>query len=120
LEQSYKGNAITSGTKLPWGSKVDLLIASGLADRKIIVPDLLGLTLAEAKIVLEENGLGLAAVIPDPGTKDTLGAFVFKQNPPRVTEENQVMYIQSGQLMDLWVSPVMKSVKDSSAKKEPE
>lgn len=114
LRQTYKGNEITSGTKLPWGSRVDLVIGSGLADQKIMVPDLLGMTLAEAKLVLEQNGLGLAAVIPDAGTKDTLAAFVFKQNPPRFTEDNQAVYIQSGQLMDLWVSPIMKVVKDST------
>ncbi|MBC7867142.1 MAG: PASTA domain-containing protein [Gloeobacteraceae cyanobacterium ES-bin-316] len=120
LEQTYKGNAITSGTKLPWGSRVDLVIGSGLADQKIMVPDLIGMTLAEAKLVLEQAGLGLAAVITDPGTKDTLGAFVFKQNPPRFTEENQAVYIQSGQLMDVWVSPVLKVLKDSTQKTEQE
>ncbi|HSN62453.1 MAG TPA: PASTA domain-containing protein [Ferruginibacter sp.] len=114
LKQTYQGNEITSGTKLPWGSRVDLVIGSGLADLKIMVPDLLGMTLAEAKLVLDQNGLGLAAVIPDAGTKDTLGAFVFKQNPPRFTEDNQAVYIQSGQLMDLWVSPIMKVLKDST------
>ena len=114
LSQSYRGNTITSGTKLPWGSRVDLVIGSGLADQKMMVPDLLGMTLSDAKMTLEQLGLGLAAIIPDPGTKDTLGAFVFKQSPPRFSEDNQPIYIQSGQLMDLWVSPIMKVVKDST------
>ncbi|RYF85737.1 MAG: PASTA domain-containing protein [Chitinophagaceae bacterium] len=116
LEQTYQGNAITSGSKLPWGSRVDLVIGSGLADQKIMVPDLLGMTLAQAKLVLDEAGLGLAAVIPEAGTRDTLAAFVYKQNPPRFTEQNQAVYIQSGQLVDLWVSPVMKVPQDSSIK----
>ncbi len=120
LEQIYNGNSISSGSKLPWGSSVDLVIGSGLADQKIMVPDLLDLTLAQAKLILEQNGLGLAAVIPDPGTKDTMGAFVFKQNPPRYNEENQLLYIQSGQLVDLWVSPTRKVTKDSTIQKDPE
>ena len=116
LDQTYKGNVITSGSKLPWGSRVDLVIGSGLADQKIMVPDLLGMTLAQAKSVLDEAGLGLAAVISEPGTKDTLAAFVYKQNPPRFTEQNQAVYIQSVQLVDLWVSPVLKVEKDTTAK----
>lgn len=120
LEQRYKGNLITSGTKLPWGSRVDLMIGSGLADQKIMVPDLIGMTFENAKRVLEENGLGLAAVIADPGTTDTLGAFVFKQSPPRFTDQNQAVYIQSGQLVDLWISPVLMLPNDSSKNNFPE
>src|SRR6478672_9182043 len=104
LDQSYKGNPITSGTKLPWGSRVDLVVGSGLAETRIMVPDLLGKTLGEAKLILEANGIGLAAIIPDPGISDTLGAYVYKQNPPRFTSEKQAVYIQSGQLMDIWIS----------------
>ena len=113
LEQSYKGNPITSGTKLPWGSKVDLVVGSGLAETRILVPDLVGKTLGEAKLILEANGVGLAAIISDPGISDTLGAYVYKQNPPRFTSEKQAVYIQSGQLMDLWISKEMKVSPDS-------
>lgn len=113
LEQKYRGNNITSGTTLPWGSRVDLVIGSGLANQKILVPDLLGLTLREAQTVLEQTGLGLAAVIAEPGTSDTLGAYVYKQNPPRYTEDSKAVYIQSGQLVDLWISPLMRTLKDS-------
>lgn len=120
LEQRYKGNNITSGTKLPWGSSIDLVIGSGLADQKIMVPELLGLTLQEAQLVLEQHGLGLAAVIADEGTRDTLHAFVYKQNPPRFTEDQKAVYIQSGQLVDLWVSPVMKTSNDSLLISKPE
>ncbi|MEO7263555.1 MAG: PASTA domain-containing protein [Ferruginibacter sp.] len=114
LEQKYNGNVILPGAKLPWGSKVDLIIGSGLADIRIMVPSLIGLTLGEAKLILEQNGIGLAAVIADPGVKDTLAAFVYKQNPPKFTEEKVPVYIQSGQLMDLWVSPVKKAPVDST------
>jgi beta-lactam-binding protein with PASTA domain len=116
LEQTYRGNPITSGSKLPWGSRVGLVIGSGLADQKIMVPDLLGMTLAEAKMTLEQNGLGLAAIIAEPGTRDTLAAFVYKQSPLRFTEDNQAVYIQSGQLMDIWISPIMKQINDSTVK----
>jgi beta-lactam-binding protein with PASTA domain len=113
LEQSFKGNAITSGTKLPWGSRVDLVVGSGLAETRILVPDLIGKTLGEAKLILEANGIGLAAIIPDPGISDTLSAYIYKQNPPRFTSEKQVVFIQSGQLMDIWISKEPKVSSDS-------
>ena len=114
LEQSYKGNAILSGAKLPWGSRVDLVIGGGLADTRMMVPDLLGMTLGEAKAVLEANGLQLAGTIVDADVRDTLAAYIYKQNPPRFTEEKEVVYIQSGQLMDVWVSKEIKVLKDTT------
>ena len=114
LEQNYAGNVISSGTKLPWGSKVDLIIGGGLTEQRIMVPNLVGMSLGEAKLILEQNGIGLAAIIADAGITDTLAAFIFKQNPPRFTEENQAVFIQSGQLMDIWISKEMKIAKDTT------
>jgi len=71
--------------------------------------------LGEAKLLLEQNNITLAAIVPDAGVTDTLGAFVYKQNPPRYNDEKQPVYIQSGQVMDLWVSKEMKVVKDTTA-----
>ena len=116
LEQSYKGKKIAAGAKLPWGSRIDLVIGSGLNEQLILVPSLLGLTLNEAKIVLEQNGIGVGAIVVDPGISDTLAAFVYQQVPPRFNDDKQPVYIQSGQLMDIWVSKEMKVLKDSTNK----
>jgi len=114
LEQKFNGNPIQSGAKIPWGSRVDLVIGSGLSEERFLVPDLLGLTLAQAKAILDENGIMLAGTIADAGVTDTLNAFVYKQNPPRFTEDKQAVYINSGQVMDLWVSKEMRVLKDST------
>lgn len=113
LEQNFNGNLITAGTKLPWGSKVDLVIGGGLSAQEIIVPDLLGLTLGEAKLILEQNGINLAAVIADGAISDTLGAFVFKQSPNRYNDLSQPNYIKAGQLIDVWIAAEMKVVNDT-------
>lgn len=115
IEQLYKGNKITSGTKLPWGSKVDLIIGSGLDDQRILAPSLIGLTFGEAKILLEQNGISLGGIIVEPGISDTLGAYVEWQSPPRFTEDNQPVYMQAGQLMDIKLSKVMKLPADSTS-----
>ena len=117
LEQSYKGGTILSGAKLPWGSRVDLVVGSGLSDERFLVPDLLGLTLAQAEALLEEKGIMLAGKVVDPDVRDTAAAFVFKQYPPRFTEDRQAVFISSGQVMDVWVSKEMKVLKDSTSVK---
>lgn len=113
LEQQYKGNIIGSGEKLAWGSSVDLVIGGGLTEQRILVPSLVGMTYGEAKLLLEQEGISIGALIPDPGIRDTLASFIYKQSPPRFTEEGRPVYIQSGQVMDLWISPVMQAPKDS-------
>lgn len=114
LSQSYNGKEIESGTKLPWGSKIDFVIGSGLNKELITVPSVLGLTFAEARIVLEENGIGLGAIIAEAGITDTANAFVYQQNPPKLNNDKEPVQIQSGQLMDLWISKIMKVMRDTS------
>ena len=114
LEQRYNGNIINSGAKIPWGSKVDMVIGGGLSNEQVPVPSLLGLTYGEAKMVLEQNGIMLASTVVDPGITDTTNAFVYKQNPPKFTEDKRLVYIRSGQVMDVWVSKEMKFLTDST------
>jgi beta-lactam-binding protein with PASTA domain len=122
LEQKFKGGTIESGAKILWGSRIDLVIGAGLADQSIPVPDLEGKTYCEAKQILEELGISQGALIVQGNVKDTCSAFIIKQSPMRLTEDEnkQLNYIQSGQVMDLWVSPVMLNPKDSSDNKNPE
>ncbi|MEO6229748.1 MAG: PASTA domain-containing protein [Ferruginibacter sp.] len=114
LEQLHNGVKIPEGTKVRWGSKISLVIAGGLNSEQMLVPDMVGLTFGEAKTLLEADGINLGAVIVDAGVKDTAAAFVYKQNPPRFTEEKRSLYIRSGQLMDLYLSAVMINTRDST------
>ena len=114
LEQSYNGTVIGSGAKVPWGSKIDMVIGGGLANDEILVPSLLGLTYGEAKLVLEQNGIMLASTVVDPGVADTANAFVYKQIPPKLTEDRRVIYIRPGQLMDVYLSLVPHVLTDST------
>ncbi len=120
LSQKYKGKDIRSGTKIPWGSNVDLVIGAGLGEEKIMVPSLIGLSLAEAKIILEGTGIILGATIVDPGVTDTMAAFVYFQNPPRYNDDKEPLFIQSGQLMDIRVSKERPASKDSVTIQSPD
>jgi len=118
LEQHYHGTLINPGAKIQWGSKIDLIVGGGLADQRIPVPDLLGMTFTEAKSLLEVDGVSIGAIIADAGISDTAAAFIYKQNPPRLSENNERMFIQSGQVMDLWLSATPKVQKDTTTQKQ--
>ncbi len=114
VKQSYKGAEVTPASKIPWGSKIDIEIGSGLSDQQFSVPALIGLTYKEAKDIIESKGLQLAALIVDNGTRDTANAFVYKQNPPRYNDDKSPIYIRSGQVMDLYINQVMKYPVDTT------
>lgn len=104
LEQLYNGSTIAPGTKIRWGSSISLVLGSGIGNEEMLVPKLLGLTYSEAKILLEAQGLGLAAVIVDPMVRDTATAYVYKQNPVPKNEDGRSFRIRQGQTMDIWLS----------------
>jgi eukaryotic-like serine/threonine-protein kinase len=118
LEQQYKGVRIPEKSKLPWGSKITLVIGSGLDNQQMIVPSLVGMTFGEAKAHLQEKGISIGAILTDMPLKDTINAFVYKQNPERFDDESKPRYIQPGQMMDVWLSPVMKTPRDSTGNKK--
>ena len=113
LEQQYKGARIPEKAKVQWGSRIDLVIGGGLEQQQMLVPALIGMTFAEAKAYLESNSIGLGAIVPDGKITDTSSAYVVKQRPDRFDAEKKPLFIQSGQLMDIWISQVMKFPVDS-------
>ncbi len=113
LEQQYNGMRIAEKTKIQWGSRIDLVIGGGLDQKEIPVPSLIGMTYAEAKAYLEESGIGLGATIGDGIITDTAIAYVIQQRPDRFDVEKRLIYIQQGQLMDIWISKEMKNAIDT-------
>lgn len=119
LEQRYNGEIVLAGAKVPYGSKIDLVIGGGLSNERMAVPDLIGKPYGEVKLILEQFGINLAAVVANGPITDTLNAYVWRQSPERTTETvdggRQLNYIQSGQLMDIWISQNMVYQNDSTS-----
>ena len=113
IEQHYKGGKIKAGTQLQWGSSISLVIAGGLNEEQMLVPDLIGLTFADAKSQLESAGINIAGIIGDGEIRDTASAYIYKQNPQPFDAERRPIYIRPGQLMDLYISPIMPAPKDT-------
>jgi beta-lactam-binding protein with PASTA domain len=118
LEQRYKGSEIKPGTPIKWGSSIDLVIGGGLVARKIPVPDLSGLTVSDAKNVLADKGILLAAILTSGTVTDTANAFIFRQNPSALNSDYTPSYIQPGQTMDIWIQadrPVFDTLQIDSS-----
>lgn len=81
IKQLYKGKPIKPGEMIRKGSKIDLVLGDGLSDEKVELPDVRGLTLTEALSQISQAGLNMGAIIPDGSVKDSLRAYVYKQNP---------------------------------------
>ena len=113
LEQLYNGITIAPGTKIKKGSIVSLIMGDGVGKSEFAVPVITGLTYAQAKQLLEENGIVIGAIVPKLDVTDTLGAFIYKQNPERFDDQKRIQHIRSGQTMDVWLQ-TDKPVKDST------
>lgn len=119
LEQHYKGSRVVPGTKLRWGSTVDLVIGGGLIQEEIKVPDLIGLTVSEAKGEIESKGLLLAAILTTGPVSDTANAYVIRQNPDALSDDMKPVFIRPGQTIDIWISTEAPAI-DSTANSTPQ
>lgn len=102
LDQQFKGQPIKPGTKIPMGSGIVLVIGIGTGSEELDMPDLVGLTLTEAKSSLEASGLNIGTVLPSGADPNQ---YVYKQAPDHFTTTGNVRRIHEGQLVDLWVQP---------------
>ena len=114
LEQSYNGSSIKPGTKIRVGSTVSLVLGSGLSEEDMSVPDLIGMSYEEARVLLDAQGLS-GLVIVDPNVRDTASAFVYRQSPMPRTEDGVRLRIRQGQMIDVWLSlekPVVDTIQN--------
>jgi len=117
-DQLFKGDPIAPGTKINMGSSIGLVIGNGIGQETMNVPDLIGMTVAEARSYLSNSNIELGAVIPLGQVTDTENAYIARQNPQPYSEiaagESVRNKIRPGQIMDIWISSV-PPVKDSTS-----
>lgn len=118
IEQLYRGRKITPGTKVQWGSKITLVVASGTEESNLVVPNLWGMRYSEAKPLFDSLGV-MVVPVPDADVTDTLNAFIYKQNPPHLDDQQKLVFIKPGMVMDIWLSTVKKHLEDSLNTKKP-
>jgi beta-lactam-binding protein with PASTA domain len=98
LRQEYQGKPIASKTKIPKGSKIDLVLGDGVGPVEFETPIVLGKLREDAEILL--RGLGLKPKTRlDYNSFDPVGT-VIRQDPDGKNGE----MIRRGTTMTIWVS----------------
>ena len=120
-DQKFNDSSIAPGTKIPMASSVDLVLGNGLGNTQLTVPDLVGLTVIQAKDYLSGDNIGIGVTITTSAVQDTANAYINKQNPePKIVLPNgdtATNHIRAGQLMDIWISntpPVRDTTNQST------
>jgi len=113
LEQQYQGEPIKPGAQIQQGSKITLVLGSGIGGGQgFIVPDLFGLTYLQAKSRLDSMGLSFGAVSAK-GIRDSTEAFIWEQNPPQMSEDGLPNRIHPGQSIDI-ILKAQRPTRDST------
>jgi serine/threonine-protein kinase len=92
----FKGTAVKPKTKLPRFSVVDVVIGSGPM-RNISIPNVVGLTVKEARAVIARSMFEVGLVEHEDGSKDE-SDIIYYQDPAAGDVRDQ------GMQMDLWAS----------------
>ncbi|MBL7965042.1 MAG: PASTA domain-containing protein [Flavobacteriales bacterium] len=103
LEQLYREQPITPDARIRRGETIVLVLGSGDSGQLVPVPDLVGLTHAELKLVLNMASLNLGLVVLCEGcntTADSALARVSRQSP--VARAHEVMPL--GGAVDVWLT----------------
>jgi eukaryotic-like serine/threonine-protein kinase len=95
LEQRYQGKAISEGTYISKGSKIDLVVGNGLGNR-FPAPDLTGFSLEEAEFIIIGSGLRVGK-INWVDNEDVRSLHIVQQYP------TAGMDVRTGNNVDLWV-----------------
>ena len=82
VEQIYRGKKVAEGTRLLAGSKIIIYQGEGVVEPDVLIPNFYGVTIPQAKIMLENIGFNYIIACPDCVTSaDSLSARVSHQNP---------------------------------------
>ena len=96
IRMLYNGNVVKPGAKVPMFSTLDLVIGSGPM-RNVIVPNLVGRTVAEAKAIIAQNYFEVGLIEYEDGRNND-SDIVYYQDPAMGSARDQGMQI------DLWAS----------------
>jgi eukaryotic-like serine/threonine-protein kinase len=102
LEQLLNGKPINAGTKIPFGTKIDLVIGEGLSG-ETEVPNLIGMHWADVQVLLDSMQL-TANAIWEGDISDSAQAIIYKQEPEALNELDFQNAIPRGDIIDVYIS----------------
>jgi beta-lactam-binding protein with PASTA domain len=90
LQATFGGQNINAGQSLPVGSRIDLVLGDGRGSGEVDIPELVGLTIDEAKFSLKGSMLSVGNILFDGVITDTANAVIIKQDPMPADSVNKV------------------------------
>lgn len=99
LDVHFGGQPMQTGRMIPKGSTIDLILGDGRGGNQVMVPDLTGLTLTEARFALQGVSLNLGEILYLGIVTDSLTARVVSQSP-----EPAQSLISIGSSIDLFLA----------------
>jgi len=96
IRMLFKGNAVKPGTLIPRFSTIDVVVGSGPM-RNISIPNVVGLTVKEAREVIARSLFEVGLIDHEDGSKDE-SDIIYYQDPASGDVRDQ------GMQMDLWAS----------------
>lgn len=110
LEQLFNGIPIKAGTKIPIGTIISFVLGSGVGGGEMNVPNLVGMTVNEARNYLSTINVNIGSIVPMGTIVDSANAFVIRQTPEILTDSIGASgfripnKIKQGQVMDIYIS----------------
>ncbi|MCS6795582.1 MAG: PASTA domain-containing protein [Raineya sp.] len=121
LGQEIDGKPLKPGEYVTVGTRIDLVIGSGVGDEEFDVPELEGLTLEEAKEILEANNLQLGHVTEVPDADEPAGIVVQQTPPARLEADRVPLYDKDGKpLTKAEREKIRKELEAKSANTNPD
>lgn len=102
LEQHYNGKPIAPDSQIFKGEKIDLVVGDGFGNTTMQIPDLIGLSYAEAKITLRDYGLKVGEVNKTSSVSNADVAIVYEQVPSFTSGKT----LEMGQSIDLFLTDI--------------
>lgn len=118
IAQLYDGQPIAPEARIRQGESITLVLGSGDKGERVPVPDLLGLTNAEVKMVLNMASLNLGVVVECDGcntTADSTLARVRRQSPAASTGQRTAL----GSTIDIWLTADTTGLRPSQGWNDP-
>lgn len=103
LAQRRHGASLSPGDSIAKGTAIDLVLGKGLSDQQSSIPNLVGLSLDQAKIAASDRFLSLGATVNDKTVltrDDEQHATIFRQKP----EAGSGITLPQGSAIDVWIT----------------
>jgi beta-lactam-binding protein with PASTA domain len=101
LEARLAGQTIKAGTKIPKGSKIDLVLGDGVGASEVEVPDLINQDLDAVPFILKNSNLAVGTITYQGAITDSSNVVVIAQSPMKT---DSVLKVSIGTKINLTVT----------------